>query len=124
MTWPQCLSIGSIDIPSYPSRIRCRSSMKTVWFVSLELSEIASKSSVMISWLPMPPASAKLHSRGACNAVLVKPNQAGTIAETVEAVEASRAANWGAILSARSGETEDVTIVHLAFGWGVRQLKV
>jgi len=61
---------------------------------------------------------------GACNAVLVKPNQAGTIAETVEAVEASRAANWGAILSARSGETEDVTIVHLAVGWGVRQLKV
>jgi enolase 1/2/3 len=61
---------------------------------------------------------------GACNAVLVKPNQAGTIAETVEAVEASRAANWGAILSARSGETEDLTIVHLAVGWGVRQLKV
>ena len=61
---------------------------------------------------------------GACNAVLVKPNQAGTITETVKAVEASRAANWGAILSARSGETEDVTIVHLAVGWGVRQLKV
>jgi enolase len=61
---------------------------------------------------------------GACNAVLVKPNQAGTITETVEAVEASRAANWGAILSARSGETEDVTIVHLAVGWEVRQLKV
>ena len=98
--------------------------MKTDWFVSLKLLEIASKSSVMISWLPMPLASAKLHSRGACNAVLLKPNQAGTIAETVEAVEASRAANWGAILSARSGETEDVTIVHLAVGWGVRQLKV
>jgi enolase len=61
---------------------------------------------------------------GACNAVLVKPNQAGTITETVAALEASRAANWGAILSARSGETEDVTIVHLAVGWGVRQLKV
>jgi enolase len=42
----------------------------------------------------------------------------------VKAVEASRAANWGAILSARSGETEDVTIVHLAVGWGVKQLKV
>ena len=34
------------------------------------------------------------------------------------------AARWGAILSARSGETEDVTIVHLAVGWGVKQLKV
>jgi enolase len=61
---------------------------------------------------------------GACNAVLIKPNQAGTITETFAAVEASRAADWGAILSARSGETEDVTVVHLAVGWGVRQLKV
>jgi enolase len=61
---------------------------------------------------------------GACNAVLIKPNQAGTITETFAAVEASRAADWGAILSARSGETEDVTVVHLAVGWGVRQLKI
>jgi enolase len=61
---------------------------------------------------------------GACNAALIKPNQAGTITETFAAVGASRAANWGAILSARSGETEDVTVVHLAVGWGVRQLKV
>jgi enolase len=61
---------------------------------------------------------------GVCNAVLIKPNQAGTLAETFEAVAAARAANWGAILSARSGETEDVTIIHLAVGWGLRQLKV
>ncbi len=61
---------------------------------------------------------------GACNAVLVKPNQAGTITETFAAVAAARAAQWGAILSARSGESEDVTIVHLAVGWGVKQLKV
>jgi enolase len=61
---------------------------------------------------------------GACNAVLIKPNQAGTITETFAAVEASRAANWSAILSARSGETEDVSIVHLAVGWGAKQLKV
>ena len=61
---------------------------------------------------------------GACNAVLIKPNQAGTLAETFGAVAAARAANWGAILSARSGETEDVTIIHLAVGWGLRQLKV
>jgi enolase len=60
----------------------------------------------------------------ACNAVLVKPNQAGTVTETLAALEAARAAGFGAILSARSGETEDVTIVHLAVGWGVRQLKV
>jgi enolase len=61
---------------------------------------------------------------GACNAALIKPNQVGTITETLAAVEAARAAGWGAILSARSGETEDVTIVHLALGWGVKQLKV
>jgi enolase len=61
---------------------------------------------------------------GACNAVLVKPNQAGTITEAKAALDAARAAGWGAIVSARSGETEDVTIVHLAIGWGAGQLKV
>ena len=44
--------------------------------------------------------------------------------ETKAALDAARAAGWGAIVSARSGETEDVTIVHLAVGWDVRQLKV
>jgi enolase len=61
---------------------------------------------------------------GTCNAVLVKPNQAGTVTEAKAALDAAREAGWGAIASARSGETEDVTIVHLAIGWGVRQLKV
>lgn len=61
---------------------------------------------------------------GACNAVLIKPNQAGTITEARAALEAARRAGWGAIISARSGESEDVTIVHLAIGWGVPQLKV
>jgi enolase 1/2/3 len=61
---------------------------------------------------------------GACNALLVKPNQVGTLTETKAAFEAARDAGWTSILSARSGETEDVTIVHLAVGWGVRQLKV
>jgi enolase len=60
----------------------------------------------------------------ACNAILVKPNQVGTVSEATAAVEAARAVHWGAIVSARSGETEDVTIVHLAVGWGVLQLKV
>ena len=60
----------------------------------------------------------------ACNAVLLKPNQAGTVTETSEALAAARAAGWNSIISARSGETEDVTIVHLAIGWGVGQLKV
>jgi enolase len=63
-------------------------------------------------------------SRGACNAVLLKPNQAGTITETKAALEAARAAGWRTVVSARSGETEDVTIVHLAVGWNAGQLKV
>jgi enolase len=61
---------------------------------------------------------------GACNAVLLKPNQAGTISETRAALDAARAAGWRTVVSARSGETEDVTIVHLAVGWNAGQLKV
>jgi enolase len=63
-------------------------------------------------------------SRGACNAVLLKPNQAGTVTETKAALEAARSAGWRTIVSARSGETEDVTIVHLSVGWNAGQLKV
>ncbi len=59
-----------------------------------------------------------------CNAMLVKPNQAGTLTETKAALEAGRACGWGTIISARSGETEDTTISHLAVGWGAGQLKV
>jgi enolase len=62
--------------------------------------------------------------QGACNAVLLKPNQAGTITETVAALRAARALGWGAIVSARSGETEDTTIAHLAIGWNAGQFKV
>jgi enolase len=61
---------------------------------------------------------------GACNAILIKPNQAGTVSEARAALEAARQAGWDAIVSARSGDTEDVTIAHLAVGWGVPQLKV
>jgi enolase len=60
----------------------------------------------------------------ACNAVLLKPNQAGTVTETKAALDAGKQAGWGTIVSARSGETEDVTIVHLAVGWDAGQLKV
>jgi len=63
-------------------------------------------------------------AKGACNATLIKPNQAGTLTEAKAALEAARRAGWSAIVSARSGETEDVTIVHLAVGWGIDQLKV
>jgi enolase len=59
-----------------------------------------------------------------CNTILLKPNQVGTLTETLACWDAARAAGYRAIVSARSGESEDVAIVHLAIGWGVPQLKV
>jgi len=59
-----------------------------------------------------------------CNAVLVKPNQAGTLTEAHAALAAGRTAGFGTIVSARSGETEDVSVAHLAVGWNAGQLKV
>jgi enolase len=58
------------------------------------------------------------------NAVLLKVNQAGTVSETRAAYEVAAAAGWGTVVSARSGETEDVTIAHLAVGWDAGQFKV
>ena len=60
----------------------------------------------------------------ACNGLLVKPNQAGTITETRAALETARQAGFSTIVSARSGDTEDITIAHLAVGWSAGQIKV
>jgi enolase len=66
----------------------------------------------------------KASANKACNAVLIKPNQAGTISETFEALQAAKACGFSTIVSARSGESEDVMISHLAVGWNAGQLKV
>jgi enolase len=63
-------------------------------------------------------------AKGACNSVLIKPNQAGTITETRAALEAAQLAGMSTIVSARSGDSEDTTIVHLATGLNAGQLKV
>ena len=63
-------------------------------------------------------------ARKACNAVLIKPNQAGTISETFDALQAARECGFSTIVSARSGESEDVIISHLSVGWNAGQLKV
>ncbi|MDE0373088.1 MAG: phosphopyruvate hydratase [Rhodospirillales bacterium] len=60
----------------------------------------------------------------AATALLVKPNQAGTVTRSRDALDAARAAGWGIIVSARSGETEDVSVTHLAVGWRAGQMKV
>jgi enolase len=61
---------------------------------------------------------------GAGNAVLVKVNQAGTVSRAQAALAAAKSLGWAAIVSARSGETEDVSIAHLATGWDAGQIKV
>ena len=60
----------------------------------------------------------------ACNAALIKPNQAGTVTETRAALMTAQEAGFSTIISARSGDSEDTTIVHMATGWNAGQLKV
>ena len=59
----------------------------------------------------------------AANAVLIKLNQIGTLTETIEAIELARRAGWSAIVSHRSGETEDTTIADLVVAQGTGQIK-
>ncbi|HMR73190.1 MAG TPA: enolase C-terminal domain-like protein, partial [Candidatus Saccharibacteria bacterium] len=59
----------------------------------------------------------------AANAILIKPNQIGSLSETIEAVKMAQEAGWNTVMSHRSGETEDVTISHLAVGLGCGQIK-
>jgi enolase len=59
----------------------------------------------------------------AANAVLIKLNQIGTLTETIGAIDMARGAGWGAMISHRSGETEDTTIADLAVAMGTGQLK-
>src|SRR6201996_9448786 len=63
-------------------------------------------------------------AQGGGNCVLLKPNQRGTLTEALDARRVARDVGYASIVSARSGETEDITIAHLAVGWGAGQLKV
>jgi len=71
--------------------------------------------------------NAALIARGAAeqasNAVLIKPNQIGTVTETVAAIEQARSAGWRYVISHRSGETDDTFIADLAVAMGGRQIK-
>ena len=59
----------------------------------------------------------------AANAILIKPNQIGSLSETIQAVKMAKSAGWRTVMSHRSGETEDTTIAHLAVGLGTGQIK-
>ena len=69
----------------------------------------------------------KLLERGikekVANAILIKPNQIGTLSETIDAVMLAKRAGYRTVMSHRSGETEDVSIAHLAVGLGTDQIK-
>lgn len=70
-----------------------------------------------------PEILAKGVEQGVGNALLVKPNQIGTLSETLDAISLAQGAGYRNILSHRSGETEDVTIAHLAVAARVSQIK-
>lgn len=59
----------------------------------------------------------------AANAILIKVNQIGTLTETIEAVQMAHQAGWKAVISHRSGETEDTTIAHIVVGLATGQIK-
>jgi enolase len=61
--------------------------------------------------------------RKACNSLLVKVNQIGSLSETLSAMKMAQNAGWSNVVSHRSGETEDVTIAHLVVGTGCGQIK-
>ena len=60
---------------------------------------------------------------GAANAILIKPNQIGTLTETLDAIDLAHRSSYASILSHRSGETEDTTIADLAVATGAGQIK-
>jgi enolase len=62
-------------------------------------------------------------AEGSANAILVKVNQIGTVTETLESIEMARNAGFAAVISHRSGETEDTTIADLAVGTNAGQIK-
>lgn len=60
---------------------------------------------------------------GAANAILIKPNQIGSLTETIDAVKLAKQHGYRCVMSHRSGETEDTSIAHLAVGLGTGQIK-
>jgi enolase len=62
-------------------------------------------------------------ARGIANAILIKPNQIGTLTETLAAIDMATKAGYAAVVSHRSGETEDSTIADIAVGTSATQIK-
>ena len=65
----------------------------------------------------------KAIKNNSANSILIKPNQIGTLSETIDAINIAKDSGWTAIVSHRSGETEDTTISDIAVGLNVGQIK-
>ena len=83
----------------------------------------ASSSSATTLFVTNPERLRDGIARGVANAVLVKVNQIGTLSETLETIEIAMRAGYGAVMSHRSGETEDTTIADLAVATNCGQIK-
>jgi enolase len=70
-----------------------------------------------------PERLAKAIEQDAANAILIKLNQIGTLSETLQTIDLARSTGWGAVISHRSGETEDTTIADLAVATNAGQIK-
>jgi enolase len=70
-----------------------------------------------------PERVRKAIDEAACNALLVKLNQIGTLSETIEAIDLCKSSDWRTVCSHRSGETEDTTIADLSVGLNMGQIK-
>lgn len=70
-----------------------------------------------------PKLLKELSAKGMCNSILIKPNQIGTVSETLETIRIAKSKGYGTIISHRSGESEDTTISHIAVGTNAGWIK-
>ena len=82
-----------------------------------------SSSSATTCSSPTPRSSREGIEKKIANAILIKPNQIGTLTETLAAIEMATKAGYSAVVSHRSGETEDATIADIAVATGATQIK-
>lgn len=96
------------------------------WKGWIEFTQLVGKNLQLVGddlFVTNPQRLAEGIERGAANALLVKVNQIGTLAETMKAVRMAQEANYSTVMSHRSGETEDATIADLAVGLSTEQIK-
>ena len=117
-------SAGASATPSSRSKTRSPRTTTPASPRSPSVSAARSRSSATTTSSPAPSASPQAAGIGACNAALLKSNQCGTLTELIAATQTAKALGWNTIMSGRSGESEDVTLSHLAVGLMADQIKV